>query len=242
MPVSSDLVAVCFPTEQAGWAVGHDGVVLHTADAGRTWPRQRDGRPGGEENPLLDVWFEDARNGFVVGAFGLMLHTADGGASWQPLLHATDNPKTLHLYAVRGIGGDVYIAGEQGLLLKLDRASGRFRALELPYKGTLFGVIGNDRAVVAYGLRGNVVRSTDGGRSWQAVPTGVQVGLTAGIVDAQGRIVLVSQAGHVLISRDDGATFALIKIERPMPAAAVLAVPGALVVAGPRGVQTLPSP
>ena len=27
VPVSSDLVAVHFPTAQAGWAVGHDGVV-----------------------------------------------------------------------------------------------------------------------------------------------------------------------------------------------------------------------
>jgi UDP-N-acetylmuramyl tripeptide synthase len=43
---------------------------------------------------------------------------------------------------VRGIGVDVYIVGEQGLALKLDRAAGRFRALELPYKGTLFGLTG----------------------------------------------------------------------------------------------------
>ena len=37
----------------------------------------------------------------VVGAFGLMLRTADGGKTWEPLLHAADNPKSLHLYAVR---------------------------------------------------------------------------------------------------------------------------------------------
>src|SRR4051794_14248579 len=30
VPVSSDLVAVQFATEQEGWASGHDGVVLHT--------------------------------------------------------------------------------------------------------------------------------------------------------------------------------------------------------------------
>jgi len=242
VPASSDLVAVYFATERAGWAVGHDGIVLHTADGGRTWQRQRDGRPGGEENPLLDVWFQDARHGYAVGAFGLVLQTADGGASWQALPDAADNPKKLHLYAVRGIGDDVFMAGEQGLLLKLDRASGRFQALKTPYQGTLFGITGNARALVAYGLRGNVVRSTDAGASWQALNTGVPVGLTAGIVDAQGRIVLASQAGHLLASRDDGATFALIPAERPVPAAALLAVPGALVVAGPRGAHTLPTP
>ena len=264
VPVSSDLLAVHFPTAEAGWAVGHDGVVLHSADAGRTWQRQLDGRALGEllaaaysqgsdakwfaeakrfaaqgaENPLLDVCFQDARNGHVVGAFGLVLRTADGGKSWTPLLHATDNPKGLHLYAVRRIGDAVYIAGEQGTLLKWDGS--RFAALASPYAGTLFGLVGNERAVLAHGLRGNVVRSTDGGRSWAAVPTGVGVGLTASAVDALGRFVIVSHAGHVLVSSDDGASFVARPLERTVPAAAVVGGDaGMLVVAGPRGVQVL---
>src|SRR5690348_14553614 len=40
VPVSSDLVAVAFPSPTQGWAVGHDGVILHSADAGKTWTRQ----------------------------------------------------------------------------------------------------------------------------------------------------------------------------------------------------------
>jgi photosystem II stability/assembly factor-like uncharacterized protein len=266
VPVSADLVAVSFASAEQGWAVGHDGVVLASSDAGRSWVRQLDGRTLGDvlvkhykasgdakwlaeaqrfasqgaENPLLDVWFDDANNGVVVGAFGLALRTADGGKSWQPLMHVTDNPKSLHLYAVRRVGGELYIAGEQGLLLKLDRASGRFTALTIPYPGTLFGVVGNERAVLAYGLRGNVVRSTDGGRTWQSVPTGVSVGLTAGTLDERGRIVLASQAGHVLISADDGASFTPLKTERALPAAAVTrAGTGTLVLGGPRGVYTV---
>ncbi len=43
VPVSSDLVAVHFPTRQKGWAVGHDGVVLHSSDSGATWSKQFDG-------------------------------------------------------------------------------------------------------------------------------------------------------------------------------------------------------
>jgi photosystem II stability/assembly factor-like uncharacterized protein len=86
----------------------------------------------GAENPFLDVWFADDKTGFAVGAFGLILRTTDGGATWQPWLHAIDNPKSLHLYAVRAVGADVFIAGEQGLLLKLDRATDRFRTVETP--------------------------------------------------------------------------------------------------------------
>ena len=266
VPVSADLVAVCFPSEQTGWAVGHDGVILKSVDAGRSWSRQLDGRGLGEvlvpwytksgdskwlaearrfaaqgaENPFLDVWFDDDRHGIVVGAFGLMLRTADGGKSWEPLMHAADNPKSLHLYAVRRIGGELFAVGEQGTALKWDREGGRFVALTLPYAGTLFGVVGKGRVVVGHGLRGNVVRSGDGGATWQSVATGVGVGLTAGTVDERGRIVIVSQAGHVLASSDDGASFSPLKIERPTPAAAVASAgPGVLALAGPRGVQTV---
>lgn len=42
--VQSDLLAVHFPTATHGWAVGHDGVILHSSDAGETWIKQTDGR------------------------------------------------------------------------------------------------------------------------------------------------------------------------------------------------------
>jgi photosystem II stability/assembly factor-like uncharacterized protein len=246
VPVASDLVAVAFPDATHGWAVGHDGVVLRSDDAGRTWKLQLDGRrsgPQGAENPLLDVWFKDASTGYVVGAFGQVFRTEDGGTTWEPWQQAVDNPKNMHLYAVRGIGDDVYIVGEQGTALKLDRGAGRFRALDMPYKGTLFGITGRDGAIVVHGLRGSVLRSTDGGRTWQTVNTALQVGITGSTRTDDGRLVLVSQAGHVLVSRDDGATFTPARVDRPMPAAAVAqAASSALVVAGPRGVHSLTLP
>src|SRR4051795_11230597 len=84
VPVSSDLTALSFPTPQRGWAVGHDGVVLATTDAGATWTRQLDGRGIKAGMPLdqislLDVWFDDEKSGTAVGAFGLILRTTDGG-------------------------------------------------------------------------------------------------------------------------------------------------------------------
>jgi photosystem II stability/assembly factor-like uncharacterized protein len=62
-------------------------------------------------------------------------------------------------------------------------------------------------------------------------------------VDAGGRIVLASQAGHLLTSADQGASFSPVKLDRPVPAAAVLGVaPGRVLVAGPRGLQVQPLP
>ncbi|WP_395703436.1 WD40/YVTN/BNR-like repeat-containing protein [Aquabacterium sp.] len=246
VPVSSDLVAVHFADARLGWAVGHDGVLLHSADGGETWQRQHDGRsagPQGTETPLLDVCFRDGRSGYAIGAFGLMLRTDDGGAHWTPAPEAIDNPKNLHLYALRSAGDTLLAVGEQGLALKLDAAAQRWRALQLPYGGTLFGLLAAGRSVLAFGLRGTVLRSTDGGQQWQTIPTGLSVGLTAGTVLADGRIVLASQAGHLIASRDEGASFAPLVTtgDRPLPAAALIeAAPGTLVLAGPRGVQSLP--
>ncbi|WP_178114773.1 WD40/YVTN/BNR-like repeat-containing protein [Pseudomonas saliphila] len=47
-PVQSDLLALHFPTPEKGWIVGHDGVILHSKDAGVSWEKQLDGRLAGE--------------------------------------------------------------------------------------------------------------------------------------------------------------------------------------------------
>ncbi|KXJ50664.1 WD40/YVTN/BNR-like repeat-containing protein [Neptuniibacter pectenicola] len=43
VPSSTLLTAVHFFGKQTGWAVGHDGVVLHTQDGGQSWVMQLDG-------------------------------------------------------------------------------------------------------------------------------------------------------------------------------------------------------
>jgi len=268
VPVSVDLVAVHFPTARKGWAVGHSGVVLATSDGGATWVTQLDGRAAaramvdhydgqaadaslrdeakrfvddGPDKPFLDVWFDDDNVGYVVGAFNLIFRTDDGGAHWVPWFDRTDNPKRYHLYAVRRVGDDVYVAGEQGLVLKLDPKAQRFRAVHTPYDGTYFGITGKSGSVLVFGLRGNAYRTTDAGASWQKVDTRIPVGLTGGAVSPDGRIVLVSQAGHVLVSSDAGATFEPLAVEPPTPAAAVIAVDAkSMVIAGPRGVRASP--
>src|SRR5688572_5297969 len=44
VPVSADLTALHFVDARQGWAVGHEGVVLHTRDGGASWQVQLDGR------------------------------------------------------------------------------------------------------------------------------------------------------------------------------------------------------
>jgi photosystem II stability/assembly factor-like uncharacterized protein len=270
VPVSCDLTALVFPTPQQGWAVGHEGVVLHSTDGGATWAMQLDGKQvadlvvqryagpatsddptaqrlrkdaelfatHGSDQPFLDVWFEDELRGFVVGAFNLILRTEDGGRSWTPWLDRVDNLKGLHLYAIRPAGGSVFMVGEQGLVLKLDRVRQRFVSVPLPYQGTLFGVTGTPDMVLVYGLRGKAFRSTDAGAHWVQVGTGVSATLTSGTVRADGSVVLASQAGQLLVSNDEGASFKRIRAGTAAPAFALAEAPnGMLAIAGVRGVR-----
>ena len=274
VPVSADLNAVNFPSATQGWAVGNDGVVLHSSDAGATWSKQLDGRQigallvehygalarvepaneqwaklaadgqrlieEGADKPLLDVWFANEKVGYVVGVFNLILRTEDGGRHWMPFQDRTDNPQGLHLNAIASTGDALYIVGEQGLLRKWDESGQRFVALESPYQGSFFGVIGKPGEVLVYGLRGHVFRSIDGGSNWTPLSTGLQVSITAATVDAKGRYLLFSQAGQMLVDADNGKALTLVPQQNPSPsAAAIFASDGGLVLVGSRGARAL---
>lgn len=211
-----------------------EGVAARVADAQRI-------SDGGADQSFLDVWFETDQIGYAVGAFNLILRTDDGGRHWTPWLDRTENPNGLSLYALRPIGEQLFIVGEQGLVLKLDPAAGRFNATPLPYNGSFFGITGTPGMALVYGLRGNVYRSIDDGASWSKVELGLPLTITAGTVTADGRIVLLSQAGHVLISADQGASFTLQpEISLAPTAAALVSSSGVLVIAGARGLRQMP--
>lgn len=236
VPVSSDLSALSFVNAKQGWAVGHEGVVLHTQDGGATWRRQADAARESDRT-FLDVWFEDEQRGYAIGAFGLVLRTEDGGSHWTPF-DAVDNPKALHLYAMRPAGGTLFIVGEQGLVLRLDHEARRFVAVKLPYQGTLFGILGTPSMTLVYGLRGNAWRSTDRGANWTQVDTGLNAGIVAGAMRDDGAVLLGSQAGHLLESRDQGASFQRVQRQSATPIFALATGAGASVaLAGSGGVR-----
>ncbi|MES2264877.1 MAG: YCF48-related protein [Pseudomonadota bacterium] len=232
VPVSVTLTAVRFSSAQQGWAVGHSGVVLHSADGGATWSRQLDGvqaarlalqsaeaRPDdiiklgeaqrlvkdGADKPLLGLHFSDDLHGIVVGAYNLAFQTADGGKTWTPLLERLDNPKAFHLYAVAADANIMYIAGEQGTLLRSVDGGRNFERLASPYKGSLFGVaLLPSGDVVLAGLRGNAYRSADRGVSWTRLEGVPPVSFTSVASTGAGNAMLASQSGH-LYSSDAGS-------------------------------------
>jgi photosystem II stability/assembly factor-like uncharacterized protein len=230
VPTSVTLTAVQFPSPTRGWAVGHAGVILHSEDGGETWTRQLDGvraaqlvlqeaQAGGRQDakdarylaeaerlvhdgpdkPFLALYFSDERQGYAVGAYNLAFRTRDGGKTWAPCMRGIDNPKGNHLYAVQGRGDTVFIAGEQGLVLRSTNGGQSFERLDTGYKGSFFALAtaaAND--VVVAGLRGNAYRSADGGSRWEKIEIPVPASITAISAAPNGSLLMASQAGLLL--------------------------------------------
>ena len=191
----------------------------------------------GADKPFLDVWFANASEGYVVGAYNLIFRTTDGGKSWMSWFDRTDNSKYFNLYAIRPVGGQLYIAGESGLVLKLDADAKRFRALATGYAGSYFGVVGTKSSVLVFGLRGSVYRSDDAGMTWANVDAGLPGTVVAAARSPSDTVLLADVGGHVVVSDDGGRTFRPVALKQPMPLTG-LADAGAkrLALVGPRGV------
>lgn len=75
-----------------GWAIGDDGLILHTLDGWESWEKQK----SGVRSSLRSVHFVDAYVGYIVGmealpygrgTAGVVLGTNDGGVTWKKLIH-----------------------------------------------------------------------------------------------------------------------------------------------------------
>jgi photosystem II stability/assembly factor-like uncharacterized protein len=203
-PTRAMLTGVSFGSDTHGWAVGHDGVILATPDAGRTWTRQDGGND--LETVFLDVLALDAQRAFAIGAYGKFLATADGGRTWtERKIHDED----LHFNRLtRDQEGTLFIAGEAGLVLISRDHGATWTRSALDYEGSLYGVRPLSGGVLlAYGLRGRVFLSTDNGETWEQRESEATVIMMSAARLRDGVAVLAGQGGNFVITRDGGRSF-----------------------------------
>jgi len=266
-PVSVTLTAVRFADDRHGYAVGHSGTVLVTTDGGDTWASVLDGHKAaqialaaaqasgnsaalrdaerqvadGADKPLLDLLVLDAKRAIVIGAYGMAYSTTDSGKSWTTLADRLDNSRGLHLYSIRQHGERILVSGEQGLV-RLSRDGGQtFTTIKTPYDGSFFTAeLPSAEEIVVAGLRGNLLRSHDGGASWKQTTTSDAASITGSLRRADGSLVLVNQAGRVFIE-NNGALVGLNNTPLPSLTGIFAKSEGSLLALSVRGIVPIPN-
>lgn len=155
------------PDEKTILTVGNYGQILKSTDGGSSWVKQNSNT---QEN-IHSVNFLDAETGYVFGDNGTILKTDDGGISWKK----QESPTGQHLYSAffkdantgYVVSYDWNIDSCTLLLTTTDgglnwkkKSIGRLRS---PNKIVF---VNQDTAFVA-GDFGGILKTTDGGKTWQ---------------------------------------------------------------------------
>lgn len=205
-PTRSTLVAITAVGDKL-WAAGHDGVILHSSDGGKTWAAQRrdpfmlaagenpadhDPRQG---KPLLDILFTDENNGIAIGAYSLMLVTSDGGSSWTPKQVLA--PAAAANTPAAPMEGDVFSAED----LQLDEESD-------PHLNAIAST--GPSGLIIVGERGTVLRSDDAGTTWRKLPFPYKGSMFGVLSMGGGRLLTYGLRGNVYESINDGASWSKV--------------------------------
>lgn len=210
VPTRAPLTSVFFIDALRGWAAGHDGTVIATVDAGKTWQVLREMR--GQDQVLMGIWFADAERGLAVGQFGLALETRDGGKTWSERQLVDGEAGERHLLSiVPGRDGLLLVAAEAGTVLRSTDAGRSWKAIQTDNKGSFWaGAELADGSLLLGGMRGHLYRSTDRGEHWTHLASGTQQSLTGIAQRADGSVRAVGLAGTTLLSKDGGQSFETI--------------------------------
>ncbi|MEK6806795.1 MAG: YCF48-related protein [Pseudomonadota bacterium] len=264
-PVRQMLNRVRFLDENLGWAVGHDGVIIHTADGGNSWSLQRFDPES--QQPLNDVLFLDAQRGFAAGAPARFLQTRDGGKTWTPV-EADFLALGLHLNTLLKLkDGSVFVGGEKGLLARSTDSGESWQMVKSPVGGSILGALAyGDAGVLMYGIRGRVCRTdsfksvpTDDPKTYDEFadhnvndPAALQKinwmrydnteieSLFGGALSADGKLVFVGVNGVMVEGTLAGTTLTRVATPSDTPLTAIAIRDDGYLVTGRAGIQHLP--
>lgn len=228
------LLSVLFTDAQHGFAVGAYSLALRTNDGGASWKpmivampaTKKDAGSKGDDDIDDDVAAPAKDNGkMTFSAKDLKI-----GEEASP-----------HLNAIARTGsGALIIVGERGSAFQSRDDGATWKRIQLPYDGSMFGVIGyeNDH-VLAYGLRGHVYESADLGTHWAEVETDTELSLMGGAALPDGGVVIVGANGIVLARRHGhDQLHGFIDTPAGIIAATMLLSNDTLLIAGENGIST----
>jgi photosystem II stability/assembly factor-like uncharacterized protein len=205
VPVSVTLTAVSFVDAQRGWAVGHGGVVLHTADGGESWTKLADGVALAKA-ALADAEQRVAqrpRDAAAERALADARRQINDGAD-KPLLDVR------FIDARRG-----WVVGAYNLFFETTDGGGTWRSvssrLDNPRALHLNALAVRGQTVFIVGEQGVLFRSLDAGQTFVAVPSPYKGSWFSVVLGDDGAVTLAGLRGNAFRSPDGGASWSAIE-------------------------------
>lgn len=184
VPTTQMLTSVCFANPHSGWAVGHDGLILHSGDGGATWQLQRDGLA--VQRRRNDIRLKQAR----MAVAGLVAALAKAPQTDSSALHT------------------------QLEQARADLDDARAAVAEPLFAPPLLAVACTDAAHAwAVGAYGTYAVTTDG-THWTETRGRIdnpdELHYNAVVATADGRVFIAGEAGTLYRSVDGGKTFTTV--------------------------------
>jgi len=223
------------------WAVGHEGIIVHSADGGEHWLVQHEDSPQAQDDesaddadtdtrqgvPLLSVWFDDAKRGFAVGAYSLALRTDDGGEHWLPMTVAAGNTPAAD--------DDASATKDKGKhALTFSKNELKIGEEATPHLNAIVRTGGGGLLIV--GERGSAFRSRDDGATWQRRQLPYDGSMFGAIAYAGDHAVAFGLRGHVYETSDLGEHWNALETGTELSLMGGTALPeGGAVIVGANG-------
>ena len=177
--VTQDLNSISFICLNRGSVVGDEGVILHTGDGGYSWTAQN----SGVIDNLYDIFYYDYSIILAVGASGTILYTNNSGTNWTVIQTGMIGTYFSGQMITDTIGVAVGVnAIFQPFFTRTNDGWDTWESMSfyiehdsVLYEGWLSDVyfmndsVGFATAVVDIPAGGAIVRTTDGGGTWDTV-------------------------------------------------------------------------
>jgi photosystem II stability/assembly factor-like uncharacterized protein len=199
------LMDVWFSDINTGYVVGAFNAFLVTTDGGKTWV---DASTKLENPDALHLNVVSGQGAIVLigGEGGLLFRSTDAGATWTALespsegsfysmyVSATDVPAVL----------DIWATGIQGFLYHSTNSGSTWTQVEHPIGNNLNAIyVDAGGLLLLVGNDGAMLRSTDGGKTFEASYREDQATMAAAVVAANGDYILAGVTGIKILKAAD---------------------------------------
>lgn len=200
----ANLEFIEFSTPNTGWTAGREGTILRTLDGGTNWEKMNPG-PDFASWDYLDglvrsedeVWFLSP-NGIV--------KTTDGGASWEYVI----DDQIGGFRKVIEVENNIFVTDNQGGIQRSLDEGATWEELNTNTEKAINAIYFlNAQFGLAGGSSGTLLKTTDGGDNWEALPVEGNNSILSIHIESEEKIWLIVAGlfDNIWSTEDGGATW-----------------------------------